>query len=54
MAKARPMNSVAGGSKTARAVPTREDLEALDGGGVVGDRLTEGGRLGHVDIGRQG
>ena len=32
----------------------REDLEAVDRGCVVGDRLAEGGRLGQVDIGGQG
>ena len=53
MAKARPMNSVVGRFEDGERRATGEDLEALDGGRVVGDRLAEGRRLGQVDIGGQ-
>ena len=53
MAKARPMNSVLGGSNTASAVPPGSTSRPSMVGRVVGDRLTEGGRLGQIDIGGQ-
>ena len=51
MAKARPMNSVSGGSNTASAVPPGSTSRPSMVGRVVGDRLAHRGRLGHVDVG---
>ena len=51
MAKARPMNSVAGGSKTASAVPPGSTSRPSMARRVVGDRLAERRRLGQVDVG---
>ena len=51
MAKASPMNSVSGGSNTARAIPPGSTSRPVDGRRLVGDRRADGRRLGLVDIG---